>query len=65
MFRRQEVQVEKLQMCDLIKNPIVQKMVMEAIENATYQKLFEQMSGLWKELDNLKDKLTQTGIRPT
>ncbi len=60
MFGRQEVQVEKLQMNDLMKNPIVQGMVKEAIENATYQKkLFEQLSTLWEEVDRLKNELAQ------
>lgn len=67
MFGRQEVQVEKLQISDLMKNPVVQRMFKEAIENATYQKkLFEQMSALREEVDRLKNELAQKEtIRPT
>lgn len=67
MFERlgQGVQVEKLQMSDLMKNPFVQEMVVEAIDNATYQKrLFKQMSALQEEVATLKEELTQKGTRP-
>lgn len=66
MFERQGVQVEKLQMNDLMKNPLVHKMVTEAIDNATYQKqLFKQMSALQDEVLSLKEELAQKGTKPT
>ncbi len=67
MFGRQEVQVEKLQMDDLLKNPIVQQMVAEAIDNATYQKkLFKEMSELREEINKLKNELARwKEMRPT
>ena len=73
VFGRQDIQVEKLQMSDLMRNPLVQGMVTEAIDNATYQKkLFKHMNALQDqllevkdELAMLKDELAQRGTTST
>lgn len=48
--------VEKLQMADLMKNPIVQELFSTVMENAAYQKkLFQQVNSLQAELASLKE----------
>lgn len=48
--------VEKLQMANLMKNPFVQGLFTEVMDNAAYQKkLFQQVNSLQAELASLRE----------